>query len=265
MELSPVAIHSAVIPALQPVPGTPPGATNEQVPGVPSTGDSQEPGRRPDVYEPTIIPGAVGEAEAQYITGPPERSTPGTPQGGYARGRDEQPENEGKPNPLNTDKEPKLRKTGNKGPGSLELTSEEKAKVEELKARDAAVRTHEQAHVMAGGRYIIRRAQFNHVIGPDGKLYAVGGEVQIDTSEVPDDPEATIQKAQAVRRAALAPGDPSAADLQVAAKATQMEFEARMELAQQRTEEALEQAEEYNQEGQSTIPQPEPILLNLFI
>ncbi len=120
------------------------------------------------------------------------------------------------------------------------------------------------AHIMAGGQYILRRANFSFVLGPDGKLYAVGGEVQIDTSEVPDDPEATIQKAQAVRRAALAPGSPSPQDLRVAAAATQMEFEARMELARQRAEETQKQAEEYGPEGGTITPQPEPVLVNLF-
>ena len=150
------------------------------------------------------------------------------------------------------------------GTGSMELTPEEKQQVEELKARDAEVRRHEQAHVMAGGRYIRSRAQFDYVLGPDGKLYAVGGEVQIDTSEVPDDPEATIQKAQTIRRAALAPSDPSQQDRRVAAQASQMEMEARMELARERAEEAQEQEEEYNQSGQVATPQTEPILINLF-
>ncbi|MCH8129990.1 MAG: hypothetical protein IIC70_08840, partial [Acidobacteria bacterium] len=46
---------------------------------------------------------------------------------------------------------------------------------------------------------------FEFTTGPDGKRYAVGGEVQIDTSAVDGDPQATIQKMQQVRRAALAP------------------------------------------------------------
>jgi len=146
----------------------------------------------------------------------------------------------------------------------MELTPEEKARVEDLRARDAEVRAHEMAHIIAGGQYIIRRANFVYVLGPDGRLYAVGGDVVIDTSPVPGDPEATIRKAQAVRRAALAPSNPSAQDLRVAAEATRMEFEARMELARQRAEEALEQAKEYNQDGEAITPEPEPFLFNLF-
>lgn len=34
--------------------------------------------------------------------------------------------------------------------------------------------------------------------GPDGVKYAVSGEVLIDTSRVPGDPQATLQKAQLI-------------------------------------------------------------------
>ena len=45
--------------------------------------------------------------------------------------------------------------------------------------------------------------------GPDGQRYAIGGEVPIDLSAVPGNPQATLQKALTIRRAALAPTDPS--------------------------------------------------------
>jgi hypothetical protein len=50
---------------------------------------------------------------------------------------------------------------------------------------------------------------------------------------VPGDPEATEEKARPVRRAALAPANPSATDQNVAAKAVAMEGKARSEQAQQ--------------------------------
>jgi hypothetical protein len=151
-----------------------------------------------------------------------------------------------------------------KNPGSTDLTPEEKEQVRELKEQDAKVRRHEQAHVMAGGRYIKSRAQFQFELGPDGKLYAVSGEVQIDTSKEPDDPEATIQKAQTVRRAALAPSDPSPQDRRVASEANRMEFEARMELTQQRAEE-LRPTDESSREQQTNQSSPELNLLDLFV
>jgi hypothetical protein len=170
----------------------------------------------------------------------------------------------GEPEPSKSAQKPTDSSAATKSPGLTDLTPEEKKQVEELKKQDASVRRHEQAHVMAGGRYIKSRAQFQYELGPDGKLYAVSGEVQIDTSEVPDDPGATIQKAQTVRRAALAPSDPSAQDRRVASEANRMEFEARMELAQQRAEE-LRPAENSSRETQTSQVSSQPSLLDLFV
>jgi len=109
------------------------------------------------------------------------------------------------------------------------LTEEEKEAVEDLKKRDAEVRAHEQAHKSAGGS-LVRGSSFNEEVGPDGKKYATGGEVQIDISEVPDDPQATIRKMEQIVRAALAPADPSTQDRMVASKASSIAAEARAEL-----------------------------------
>lgn len=131
---------------------------------------------------------------------------------------------------------------------SQELTEEEKRQVAELKQRDREVRAHEAAHMAAGGAYVRGGASFTYQTGPDGGRYAVGGEVSIDASPVSGDPEATIRKMQTVRRAALAPADPSGQDRSVAAKASTREVQAQKELAAERTEKAKE-----NQEKHSTI------------
>lgn len=89
----------------------------------------------------------------------------------------------------------------------------------ELKARDREVRAHENAHRAAGGD-LVRGGSYDYQQGPDGKRYAVGGDVQIDTTPVPDDPRATAEKMARVIRAALAPAEPSPTDLAVAAQAT---------------------------------------------
>jgi len=112
---------------------------------------------------------------------------------------------------------------------------EEKEVIRSLKARDREVRSHEAAHSAAGGQYT-GSTSYTFQRGPDGVNYAVGGEVSVDTSEVPNDPEATIEKAQAIRAAALAPMQPSTQDRQIAAQALQMEAAARRELQQQRSE-----------------------------
>ncbi len=118
-----------------------------------------------------------------------------------------------------------------------QLSPEEQAELDKLKARDAEVRTHEQAHVAAAGSLVRGGINYTYRTGPDGTRYAVGGSVSIDTSKA-DTPEATITKAQQIRRAALAPAEPSSADHAAAAKASKMEAEARAELRKQQAEEA---------------------------
>lgn len=113
-----------------------------------------------------------------------------------------------------------------------ELTESERRQVEELQARDREVRTHEQAHVAAAGPLFRGGPYYTYKTGPDGKQYAVGGSVSIDTSPG-STPEETIAKAQRVRQAAMAPAEPSSTDRSVAASAAQMEAQARQEMAQQ--------------------------------
>lgn len=112
-----------------------------------------------------------------------------------------------------------------------ELAPAEQREVQELRTRDREVKAHEQAHLAAAGPYARGGPQYEYQTGPDGRQYAVGGEVGIDTSRVADDPEATIRKAQVVRRAALAPAEPSPQDRRIASEATRMESQAWQELS----------------------------------
>lgn len=116
-----------------------------------------------------------------------------------------------------------------------ELTPEEKKAVEVLQKADKMVRAHEQAHKSVGGNLVRGGANFTYTSGPDGKVYATGGEVQIDISPVKDNPEATIQKMNQVRAAALAPADPSSQDRSVAALAQSIAANARAEAMKQDT------------------------------
>ena len=121
----------------------------------------------------------------------------------------------------------------NRAPGDeTRLDESERRQLEQLKARDREVRAHEAAHKAAAGSLARGGASFDYQTGPDGRRYAVGGEVSIDTAPVPGDPRATIERAQIIRRAANAPAQPSSQDRQVAAAATRMEAEARQELLQ---------------------------------
>ncbi|OUR79502.1 hypothetical protein A9Q83_03615 [Alphaproteobacteria bacterium 46_93_T64] len=112
---------------------------------------------------------------------------------------------------------------------ALGLSEAEQAQVDSLQERDAEVRTHEQAHAITGGAYA-GSPSYEYETGPDGRQYAVGGEVSIDTAPIPGDPAATIAKMETVIRAALAPAEPSGPDRAVAVAASKMKFEAQVEL-----------------------------------
>jgi len=118
-----------------------------------------------------------------------------------------------------------------------QLSEEQQQQVEQLKERDREVRAHEQAHSRAGGPHA-GAPSYEYQRGPDGRMYAVSGEVQIDTAPVPGNPGATISKMEMVIRAALAPQEPSAQDSRVAAEARVAKAEAQAELREQKQEEA---------------------------
>ena len=103
-----------------------------------------------------------------------------------------------------------------------------KEKILKLKQIDAHVKAHEAAHKAAGGA-LAGAAHYKYVTGPDGKRYAVAGEVSISIKKG-NTPEETIANMQQVKSAALAPSDPSPQDLKVAMAAEMIENQARMKL-----------------------------------
>jgi len=129
------------------------------------------------------------------------------------------------------------REKSSQNPNLAQLDPAEQRVLEQLKARDREVRAHEQAHLSAAGNLATSGASFTYQKGPDGQRYAIGGEVGIDSARVPGDPQATIERAQRIRRAALAPANPSAQDRSVAVAATATEQKAQAELAAQVREE----------------------------
>lgn len=124
-----------------------------------------------------------------------------------------------------------------------EGSTKQQADLVKLRARDREVRAHEQAHIAAAGGLAQGGATFSFQLGPDGKQYAIGGEVSIDTSPVSGNPEATIRKAQQIRAAALSPPDPSAQDQAVAASAGALEAQAHQELKKEEQEENISEKE----------------------
>jgi hypothetical protein len=116
------------------------------------------------------------------------------------------------------------------------LTIAEQRQVAELQQIDRNVRAHEQAHISAGRGVVTSAANFSYTYGPDGRRYAVGGEVGVDTS-AEKKPEANIDKGMRIQAAALAPKDPSSQDYQVASVGKRLEAQGRNDLAQQKIEE----------------------------
>ena len=146
--------------------------------------------------------------------------------------------------------------------GDESLTADEEKEVRELEQRDREVRRHEAAHTAAAGPHANGGAQFEFTTGPDGKRYATGGEVNIDTSEVSDNPRATIAKMQQIRRAALAPANPSAQDRAVASRAAATEREARAALAKPGQTDGSDEADRVDPTVPATdgnTPRPEVI------
>ncbi|WP_285162691.1 putative metalloprotease CJM1_0395 family protein [Shewanella goraebulensis] len=110
--------------------------------------------------------------------------------------------------------------------------------IKELSARDSEVKTHEQAHAAVGGSFA-HTPQYTYEKGPDGKRYAVEGKVNIDVGVIEGNAQATYNKMQKVYAAAMAPVQPSIADIQVANEAVQKMNEAKKELTAERQEKII--------------------------
>ncbi|MBO0347031.1 hypothetical protein J0X15_17525 [Roseibium sp. CAU 1637] len=132
------------------------------------------------------------------------------------------------------------------------LSEEEEKQVKELAQRDREVRAHEQAHARTGGPHA-GAPSYTFQQGPDGKRYAIGGEVAIDTSKERT-PEATIRKMQVVIRAATAPAEPSSQDMKVAQQARSALQEAQTQARTERTEELRGEGDEETGVESTTSP-----------
>nr|WP_321268034.1 putative metalloprotease CJM1_0395 family protein [uncultured Sulfurimonas sp.] len=119
---------------------------------------------------------------------------------------------------------------------SNELTQDEERLVTALQSRDAEVKAHEAAHQSAGAS--TGAATYTYQLGPDGKMYAIGGEVSISFG-TGSTPQETIANAQAVIAAALAPADPSSQDMAVASSAMVMMMKAQQQLARETQDEIM--------------------------
>jgi hypothetical protein len=123
---------------------------------------------------------------------------------------------------------------------SNELSADELQAVAQLQARDTEVRAHEAAH-QAAGAGMTGSASYTYQQGPDGKMYAVGGEVPITIKEG-STPQEKIANARQVEAAAMAPANPSSQDYAVASSARVMEMRAQQELTKEQQEKLTAQS-----------------------
>ncbi|EDP76453.1 putative metalloprotease CJM1_0395 family protein [Hydrogenivirga sp. 128-5-R1-1] len=106
---------------------------------------------------------------------------------------------------------------------------------QQLRLAEQKVKMHELAHKSVGGE-LAGPVRYRYTKGPDGRMYITGGEVPLHLKEGKT-PEETIEIARKVKRAALAPLNPSPQDRAIAAKATAMEIKARIEMLSENGEE----------------------------
>lgn len=133
--------------------------------------------------------------------------------------------------------------SGNGGPGGAledKGAPEKDAVVRELRNTEREVIAHEAAHQAAAGRFG-GPVSYTRTTGPDGKSYITGGEVPIHFV-AGSTPEETLRNMEQVQKAALAPGDPSAQDIRVAAQAAAKAAQARHDIAQSREKDGAERA-----------------------
>lgn len=151
--------------------------------------------------------------------------------------------------------EDKAKKEAEKEAEEAEKEAEDK-QIEQLEKRDKEVRAHEQSHSAVGGS-AAGSPSYDLESGPNGRQYATGGEVSI---KLPGggSPEQVKRDAEQVKRAALAPAQPSSQDRSVAAKAGQIATQAQAEINQEKTEE-LEAAKEEQQQKAEELQESEEV------
>ena len=231
------------------------GAEVGQKPGVGEARGMSE-GERPQAATQRAL-----DAQGAQAAGPepqrkphghqPQRESKAHEAQGEMRALGEKPSGEGK-EAKGEEKAPGVKPSGS------ELSDDEKRVVEQLQRRDRAVRAHEAAHLAAAGGYAAGGPSYTTQQGPDGRSYAIGGEVPIDMS-AERTPEATLRKAQTIRAAAMAPADPSGADKAIAAAASQMAQAAQAQMAEEAAIAAEEmQAASAPEAASEPPPPPEP-------
>lgn len=105
--------------------------------------------------------------------------------------------------------------------GNLDKNDYERV-LDKFRNMDAKVRMHEQTHASLSNT--TSPIQYNYQMGPDGKMYAVGGSVRLDTS-MPSDPKAAMNKLDSIINSSTSSGSSmSGADSSIAISANLMKM-----------------------------------------
>ena len=155
----------------------------------------------------------------------------------------------------NTEQQSSSDSEENSGNTEEELTQQEKQEVSELKMTDSEVRAHENAHKAAAAGLTTSAPNYEYETGPDGKKYAVAGDVNVSYKHS-DDPEVNLRNAQQLKASALAPADPSSQDRKVAAQADREIAQARQDILEEQRQ--MSEEEEESSSNISDINSTEP-------
>lgn len=117
------------------------------------------------------------------------------------------------------------------------------SEIKRMKSWEDHVVAHERMHMLAGGG-AVGAPSYVYKMGPDGKMYITGGEVTLYVPKA-----ATLEGSevalQNLKKAALAPSDPSPKDMAAAAMATAIIDRVRSMIRQKQMKEAYEQSREH--------------------
>ncbi len=125
-------------------------------------------------------------------------------------------------------------------PAAVKLGSpDSETEVRQMDDRSRKITNHENRHAAvlrdSGTGVADAKPQLTRQQGPDGRQYAVAGEVNTDLRPIPGNPYATEHKAEAVYRSAIGDSDRSESDNQAARRALFAAQEARQSKLQQQT------------------------------
>ncbi len=122
-----------------------------------------------------------------------------------------------------------------------QLSEEEQKEIEKIRKNGRNIKRQELVYRAIVGNHVKGAASFEYDLGPDGIKYAVAGHTTIDTRPVINNPEASIRKAQAIKRTKL--------DRSVAVEVEKMEREARLEIKEEQRKESDETTKVTNEKG----------------